>query len=93
MTIDSPTRPATPRIRTFVAPLLMAAAGAIAIAVAPSAEAATTAPACINSGNASICQTEGNAQVTASPPRVDYQAQYPFFGYGGLLFHHRGHHG
>jgi hypothetical protein len=58
------------------------------------AEAASTTPACFNSGNASVCQTEGNAQVSASTPSVDYQAQYPFFGYGdGLLFHHRGHHG
>ena len=63
-----------------------------AIAFAPLAEAASTAPACFFSGNASVCQTEGNAQVSALPPTVDYQAQYPFFGYGGLLFHHRGWH-
>lgn len=94
MTITSPARTATPRIRMFVAPLLLAAAGATAIAFSPLAEAASTTPACFNSGNASVCQTEGNAQVTASTPSVDYQAQYPFFGYGdGLLFHHRGHHG
>ena len=94
MTITSPARPATSRIRMFVAPLLLAAAGATAIAFSPLAEAASTTPACFNSGNASVCQTEGNAQVSASTPSVDYQAQYPFFGYGdGLLFHHRGHHG
>jgi hypothetical protein len=92
MTITPPARSATPRMRTFVAPLLLAAAGAVAIAVAPMAEAATTAPECTNSGDATICQTEGNTQVVATPPAVDYQAQYPFSDYGGLLFHggHRG---
>jgi hypothetical protein len=93
MTINPPARSATPRIRTFVAPLLLAAAGAVAIAVAPMADAAMTAPECTNSGNASICQTEGNAQVSATPPAVDYQAQYPFSDDGGLLFHHHGHRG
>jgi hypothetical protein len=88
MTITSPAaRPAKPRIRMFVPALLLAAAGAVAIAVAPLAEAASTAPACTFSENASVCQTDGNAQVTASPPAVDYHAQYPF-GYYGLPFHH-----
>jgi len=90
MTITTTARRATPRIRMFVPPLLLAAAGAAAIAIAPLAEAAPTAPACVFTGNASVCQTEGNAQVSALPPTVDYQAQYPFFGYGGLLFHHHG---
>jgi hypothetical protein len=62
------------------------------IAVAPLAEAASTAPACIFSGPATICQTGGNAQVSGSPPWVDYQSRYPFFGYNELLFHHRGPH-
>ena len=93
MTITSPAaRAATPRIRAFLPPLLLAAAGAVAIAVAPLANAASTAPECSFTGNASICQTDGNAQVSALPPAVDYQAQYPFFGYDGLLFHHRGAH-
>jgi hypothetical protein len=70
-------------------PLLLAAARGAAIAVAPLAEAASTAPACIFSGPATICQTDGNAQVSGSPPWVDYQSQYPLFGYNGLLFHHR----
>src|SRR6476661_2431121 len=50
---------------------------------------ASPAPACIFSGPATICQTDGNAQVSGSPPWVDYQSQYPLFGYNGLLFHHR----
>jgi hypothetical protein len=89
-TIASPDRAATPRIRAFVPPLLLAAASAVAIAVAPLANAAPTAPACTFSGDASICETDGNAQVSALPPSVDYQAQYPYLGYDGLLFHHRG---
>jgi hypothetical protein len=76
------------RIRTFVAPLLVAGASAVAIAVAPLAAAA---PTCTSSGTASLCQTAGNAQVTATPPPVDYQPMYPFFGGYGLLFHHGGH--
>jgi hypothetical protein len=75
-------------IRSFIPPLLVAGATAVAIAVAPLAEAA---PTCTSSGSASLCQTEGNAQVVATPPPVDYQAQYPFFGGYGLLFHHGGH--
>lgn len=76
------------RIRNFIPPLLVAGATAIAIAVAPLAEAA---PVCSSSGSASLCQSDGNAQLTATPPPVDYQAQYPFFG-NALIFHHGGHH-
>jgi hypothetical protein len=76
------------RIRTFVAPLLLAAGGAAAIAIAPLAQADATPPPCSFTGNASVCQTDGNAQVSALPPTIDYQAQYPFYGDGGLLFHH-----
>jgi len=81
------------RIRTLVAPLLLAAGGAAAIAIAPLAQADSTPPPCSFTGNASVCQTEGNAQVSALPPTVDYQQQYPFNGEEGLLFHHRGRHG
>jgi hypothetical protein len=66
----------------------VAGAGAIAIAVAPLAEAA---PTCTSTGLASVCQSDGNAQISASPPSVDYQAQYPFFG-DVLIFHHGGRH-
>jgi hypothetical protein len=76
------------RIRNFIPPLLVAAAGAVAIAVAPLAEAA---PTCTSTGLASVCQSDGNAQISASPPSVDYQAQYPFFG-DVLIFHHGGRH-
>jgi hypothetical protein len=75
------------RTRNFIAPLLVAGASAVAIAVAPLAEAA---PVCTSSGAASLCQSEGNAQVVATPPPIDYQAQYPFFG-DVLIFHHGGH--
>lgn len=80
------------KIRTLVAPLLLAAGGAAAITIAPLAQADATPPPCSFTGNATVCQTEGNAQVSAQQPSVDYQAQYPFGGYGGLLFHHRGRH-
>lgn len=79
------------RIRTFVAPMLVAGAGAAAIAFAPLA-AAATGPSCVTSGNASVCQSEGNAQITATPPPVDYQPMYPFFADYGLLYHHGGSH-
>jgi hypothetical protein len=80
-------------IRTLVAPVLLAAAGAAAIAIAPLAQADATPPPCSFTGNASICQTEGNAQVSALQPTVQFQPQYPFYADGGLLFHHRGRHG
>ena len=79
------------RIRNLVPPLLLAGASAVAIAVAPLAEAAATGLVCTSSGAASVCQTAGNAQVVATPPPIDYQAQYPFFG-NVLIFHHGGHH-
>jgi hypothetical protein len=53
---------------------------------APLAEAA---PTCTTSGLASLCQSDGNAQVSATPPDVGYQSQYPFFG-DVLVFHHGG---
>ena len=77
------------KIRNVIAPLLVAGASAAAIAVAPLAEAAPTGLVCTSSGSASLCQTAGNAQVTATPPPIDYQAQYPFFG-NVLIFHHGG---
>ena len=77
------------RIRSFLPPLLVAGASAAAIAVAPLADAAAT---CTSTGTARNCESEGNSQVSATPPPVDNQAQYPFFGGYGLLFHHGGHH-
>ena len=76
------------KIRNLVPPLLIAGASAVAIAVAPLAEAA---PTCTSTGLASVCESDGNAQISATPPSVDDQAQYPFFG-DLLLFHHGGRH-
>ena len=76
------------RIRSFIPPLLLAGASAVAMAAAPLAEAA---PTCTSTGTASICESDGNAQVIATPPPIDYQAQYPFFG-NALIFHHGGRH-
>jgi hypothetical protein len=73
-------------IRNIVPPLLLTGASAIAIAVAPLAQAA---PTCTSTGTASICESDGNAQVSATPPPIDYQDQYPFFG-NVLIFHHGG---
>jgi hypothetical protein len=75
------------RIRKVIPPLLLTGASAVAIAVAPLAQAA---PTCTSTGTASVCESPGNAQVSATPPPVDYLAQYPFFG-NVLIFHHGGH--
>lgn len=74
------------RIRSVIPPLLLTGASAVTIAVAPLAQAA---PTCTSTGTASICESAGNAQVTATPPPVDYQSLYPFFG-NVLIFHHGG---
>ena len=76
------------RIRSVIPPLLLAGASAVAMAAAPLAEAA---PTCTLTGTASICESDGNAQVIATPPPIDYLAQYPFFG-NALIFHHGGRH-
>jgi len=73
-------------IRRFVPLVLVAGAGAVAIAVAPLAEAA---PSCTSTGLASVCQSAGNAQISATPPPVDYGPAYPFLG-NVLIFHHDG---
>ena len=62
------------------------------LALAATAAAIGLAP--IASADATVVQTPGNAQVTVTPGGAALQAgqlQYPFFGYGGLLFHHGGH--
>lgn len=78
------------KIRRLIPTLLVPGASAVAIALAPLAAAAPTGPVCTSTGNATQCQTQGNAQITATPPYVDYGAQYPFFGGYGLIFHHGG---
>jgi hypothetical protein len=90
ITTPSAAREATPRTRAFVPALLLAAAGAVAIAVAPLANADSTAPECTFTGNASVCQTEGNAQVSALPQENDYQPQYVIVHDDGHMFGHRG---
>jgi hypothetical protein len=77
----------------IIAPVAMAATAAL-IGLAPVAAAAPTGTTSIDTGDATVVQTPGNAQVTAQPGAAAVQAgqfQYPFFGYGGLLFHHGGH--
>jgi len=76
------------KLRNFIAPLLVAGGSALAITVAPLAEAAQT---CTATETSSVCESAGNTQVSATPPPVDYQVQYPFFGGYGLLFHGGGH--
>ncbi|MFV8054046.1 hypothetical protein [Mycobacterium sp. 48b] len=69
--------------------LMLVTASAAAIALAPAAQADPGAQTCTAAGATStVCRSEGNAQIVATPPSVDYQAQYPFFGPYGLLFHH-----
>jgi hypothetical protein len=75
-------------IRAVVAQLLAAGASVAAITIAPVAQAAPSGPHCEFTGNASVCQSEGNAQISATPPPVNYNAQFPFFGGYALLFHH-----
>lgn len=82
-------------VKMLVPATLFAAAGALAIVVAPTAGAAPTGPVCAStSATSTVCQSDGNAQLSATPPVVDYQAQDPFLGYGSyaLLFHND-HHG
>ncbi|MFV8166678.1 hypothetical protein ACNQVK_32010 [Mycobacterium sp. 134] len=68
---------------------MLLTASAAAIALAPMAQADPGSQTCTTSGATStVCRSDGNAQVVATPPAVDYQAQYPFFGPYGLLFHH-----
>jgi hypothetical protein len=77
--------------RRFLAPVLLAAAAAGSIALAPSALAANTGrpPNCTTlSSSSTQCQTPGNVQLTATPPDVPYTQQYPYFGGVVILDHH-----
>ena len=74
------------KVRRFVQLALAAGVSAAAMAVAPLAEAT---PSCTSTGLASVCESAGNAQVSATPPPVDYQTEYPFFG-PVLILHHDG---
>ncbi|MDV3125532.1 hypothetical protein M1247_11460 [Mycobacterium sp. 21AC1] len=83
--------------RTRISTMVAVGAGAVVIALpvlsAPTAQAAPSGPTCTSIGaNSTLCQSEGNAQISATPPVVNYQSQYPFFGGYGLLYHHGGDH-
>src|SRR6185312_16718839 len=69
-----------------IAPLLGAAAAALAISAAPVAAAATgptAAPqSCSATGAGTICQSPGNVQIDDDPPQVGY---YPYGGDAFLL--------
>jgi hypothetical protein len=78
----------------LAAPAIVAAAAVLPLTVAPLALASATAqpPACTDLSTSSTqCQTPGNVQLTATPPDVPYQQQFPYFGgIGGIvvLDHH-----
>ncbi|HEX7825129.1 MAG TPA: hypothetical protein VF477_09520 [Mycobacterium sp.] len=77
--------------KDILKPALFVAAAAGSLALAPIALAETTSqpPACTTlSGSSTQCQTPGNVQLTATPPYVPYQQQYPYFGGVVILDHH-----
>jgi hypothetical protein len=80
--------------KDILKPALLVAAAAGSIALAPIALAETTQPpTCTTlSGSSTQCQTPGNVQLTATPPYVPYQQQYPYFG-GLVILDHHGHGG
>ena len=84
-----PIKECTMRIRlTFVAPLLVAGAAAVAVTAAPIAAAAPAqAPvnppaqqSCATSGPGTVCQSPGNVQINNAPPPVSFipMAAKPF---------------
>jgi hypothetical protein len=73
--------------RRYLPPMLLAVAGALSIATAPTALAEQS---CTYVGaNSTVCQTPGNVQIVNTPPPVQYAPQYPFFGDNVLILHHR----
>jgi hypothetical protein len=77
--------------KVITAPALSAAVAAVSLAFAPLALAAGTGqpPACTDlSSDSTQCQTPGNVQLTATPPDVPYQQQFPYFGNIVILDHH-----
>jgi hypothetical protein len=78
-------------VKALAAPALVAATAALSLTVAPLALASATAqpPACTDLSTSSTqCQTPGNVQLTATPPDVPYQQQFPYFGGIVVLDHH-----
>ncbi len=81
----------TARAKALAAPVLVAAAAGLSLTVAPLAAASATAqpPECTDISTSSTqCQTPGNVQLTATPPNVPYQQQFPYFGGIVVLDHH-----
>jgi hypothetical protein len=75
--------------RRYLPPMLFAAAAAASIVTAP---AALAEPSCTyTSANSTVCQNPGNAQIVTSPPPVQYNPRFPYFGGGLLIFNHGGH--
>jgi len=80
--------------KDILAPALLVAAATGSIALAPIALAETIQPpTCTTlSSSSTQCQTPGNVQLSATPPNVSYQQQYPYFG-GLVILDHHGHGG
>jgi hypothetical protein len=74
------------RIRlTFVPPLLVAGAAAVAVTAAPIAAAApvsASSQTCATAGAGTVCQSPGNVQINDAPPPVSF---YPYGGEAFLL--------
>ncbi|MBU8812597.1 hypothetical protein [Mycolicibacterium goodii] len=75
------------KVNRYLAPLLAAGAGAVAVALAPVAAAEPTGtsvvPNCTSIGPGTECQSPGNVELNASLP-PDFESQYPAFGLFGL---------
>lgn len=68
-----------------------AAAAVIAAPIASASPSFSDGLSCSSQGGSTQCVSPGNAQLTATPPPVQYQPEYPYF-LGGLDFHHGGGH-
>lgn len=66
------------KLRQLVAPLVVAGATAVTIAVAPVAQAANNPPECRDKGGASLCQRQGHSSIHVSPPPRGNQFQFGF---------------
>jgi hypothetical protein len=74
---------ATVRIKlSFITPLLVAGAAAVAVTAAPIAAAAPAQQSCATSGPGTVCQSPGNVQINDAPPPVSF---YPYGGEAFLL--------
>jgi hypothetical protein len=83
--------------KNFIAPLLLAAGAAAAIAAAPTAMAATADPAPVfpHGHTTLVGALPGNNEINNASPHVGFAPQYPYaegdrFSHGGFA-HGRGH--